>query len=396
MDLPYVLANLASLTGLPVRKREDGYLLNTRYSVVSFPFDPFSLHMDKAMTDASASVSFFFTKDSFYYGILKKGREAIVIGPVSQVPYSPSRLRDVLFRSGVSNNDIPGFIQGFSALPTYPLLARGRILLRVNYIWSGEKLTLSDVLIKEENQNRILDDLVKQKEEKVEKSVFPHNTYFRERKLLSYIKDGDIAALHRLFQSERPVRAGTMAQSPIRQRKNTIIVTISLVSRACIEGGMGVEEARSLSDSYLQQCERRNSIPELQNLNYHRIMDYAQKRSEIKGTDKYSATIRKAIAFVQHNVNKKITAREVAEEVYLSPNRLEIRFKEETGITLHDFRREKKREEAKRLLLSTRQTIEEISIYLCFSSPSYFQNVFKKEFGLTPRQFRENGLKGAG
>lgn len=33
-------------------------------------------------------------------------------------------------------------------------------------------------------------------------------------------------------------------------------------------------------------------------------------------------------------------------------------------------------------------TLAEISSYLCFSSQSYFQNVFKKEYGVTPMQYR--------
>lgn len=150
-----------------------------------------------------------------------------------------------------------------------------------------------------------------------------------------------------------------------------------------------MEEAFSLSDRYLQECEMRNSAERIQNLTYHRIRDYASKRSEIKGTDKYSRTIKSAIAIIQHNVNKKISIQDIAKEVYLSQNRLQIRFKEETGKTIHDYRIEVKRKEAKRLLLDTKQTIEEISGYLCFSSQSYFQNVFKKETNRTPHQFRE-------
>ena len=45
-------------------------------------------------------------------------------------------------------------------------------------------------------------------------------------------------------------------------------------------------------------------------------------------------------------------------------------------------------ENYKSLLHYTDMTLAEISCYLCFSSQSYFQNVFKKEYGVTPMQYR--------
>ncbi|WP_081674142.1 helix-turn-helix domain-containing protein [Butyrivibrio sp. VCD2006] len=47
-------------------------------------------------------------------------------------------------------------------------------------------------------------------------------------------------------------------------------------------------------------------------------------------------------------------------------------------------------EEAKSLLHHSDRTISEISEYLCFSSQSYFQNVFKAKYGMTPKEFRQS------
>ena len=48
-----------------------------------------------------------------------------------------------------------------------------------------------------------------------------------------------------------------------------------------------------------------------------------------------------------------------------------------------------KLEEAKSLLTYTDKSLSEISSYLCFSSQAYFQNVFKKKFGVTPNEYRQ-------
>ncbi len=390
MDLPYILTNLASLTGMPVRRMEDGILSQKRYSVVPFPFDPFSFHLNE-VKKSDSHVSFFFTKDSFYYGRVRRGNETIVIGPAFQVSYSPSKLREILFRLGVSNNDIPEFVQSLSSRSSFPLTARIRTLLMVNYIWNDEELSPSSVIIQGEEQSQIKENRAKETEQ--EENIYPHNTYQREQKMLSYVKEGDLPALNRLFESERPVRTGTIAQTPIRQRKNRFVVSVTLVSRACIQGGRTIQEALSLSDNYLQQRERMNSAESIQNLTYHRIMDYSEKRSSISGKDQYSKSTREAIRIIQQNVNQRISIDDIADKVYLSKNRLEVKFKQETGKTLHDFILERKRKEAKNLLRNTSQTIQEISDYLCFSSQSYFQNVFKKEFHITPNQYRSGKEK---
>lgn len=40
-------------------------------------------------------------------------------------------------------------------------------------------------------------------------------------------------------------------------------------------------------------------------------------------------------------------------------------------------------------LTYSNKSLAEISSYLCFSSQSYFQNVFKRKYGITPKQYRE-------
>ena len=67
------------------------------------------------------------------------------------------------------------------------------------------------------------------------------------------------------------------------------------------------------------------------------------------------------------------------------------RFKEELGIHIGAFITRCKLEEAKSLLTYSDKSLSEISNYLCFSSQSYFQNVFKKKFGITPLQYRRQG-----
>ncbi|MBD9017086.1 MAG: helix-turn-helix domain-containing protein [Coprococcus comes] len=47
-----------------------------------------------------------------------------------------------------------------------------------------------------------------------------------------------------------------------------------------------------------------------------------------------------------------------------------------------------KLEEGRRLLQFTNKPISTISTFLCFSSQSHFQTAFKKQFGVTPNEYR--------
>ena len=71
------------------------------------------------------------------------------------------------------------------------------------------------------------------------------------------------------------------------------------------------------------------------------------------------------------------------------------KFKKELGFNISSYIMRRKLEEAKSLLTYSDKTVSEISEYLCFSSQSYFQNVFKAKYGMTPKKFRDtNGPLG--
>ena len=69
------------------------------------------------------------------------------------------------------------------------------------------------------------------------------------------------------------------------------------------------------------------------------------------------------------------------------------KFKKELGFDVCSFIMRCKMEEGKSLLTYSDKTLSEISNYLCFSSQAYFQTVFKKKYGLTPTQYRNQTHK---
>ena len=75
-------------------------------------------------------------------------------------------------------------------------------------------------------------------------------------------------------------------------------------------------------------------------------------------------------------------------EGHLERSTLSKKFKREMGFNISSYIMRRKLEEAKSMLNYSDKTVSEISEYLCFSSQSYFQNVFKRKYGMTPKEFR--------
>ena len=96
-----------------------------------------------------------------------------------------------------------------------------------------------------------------------------------------------------------------------------------------------------------------------------------------------------AIEYIKRNINKKISANEVAEYVGLSKYHFLREFKKYTGYTLINYINIIKCEYAKELLRSRSLPVKDIALQCGFDNFSYFTNVFKKYVGALPSDCRK-------
>lgn len=95
------------------------------------------------------------------------------------------------------------------------------------------------------------------------------------------------------------------------------------------------------------------------------------------------------MAYLKENFREKVTIDELA--FIFGTNRASIckEFKLKTGKTLNEFIRDKKINEAKKLIAETRFTFTEISEKTGFQNIHYFTKTFKTVTGLTPSAYRQ-------
>lgn len=84
------------------------------------------------------------------------------------------------------------------------------------------------------------------------------------------------------------------------------------------------------------------------------------------------------------------SAAEMAKHCAVSEAALYAAFKKSSDITPNDMKNRIILEKAKDILISTDNSIEDISDIMGFSSASYFRKKFRKHFNMTPRQMRKH------
>ena len=390
INLPYLCTTIGNLSGVPVRIFE-GESLIFYYSQAYLPRDPMAVYRDQVFA-VKAHVGYITTPHFHYYGIVNSGQTKIVIGPTRQITETDQELRELAFRSDVAADDMEDFVAGMKSIVRMPFESILQMLCTMNHVLNGETLSLKDITIYDAEQEKLLKAQGRQQaaqklSAQADESL--HNTLDQEQALLRMVRKGDTAALKEWINHAPAIRGGVLAKEQLRQKKNTFIVAVTLVSRAAIRGGMDVEDAFSHSDSYIQQCELLSSPSDILNLQYRMVLDYTE-RVERLHLGKHPSKLTVDVAnYIQRHMSEPITTEKIAKELFLNRSYLSRKFKEETGETLTDFILKEKTEEAKRLLRYSDKPLTAISSYLGFSSASHFSRVFKAYVGSTPSEYRE-------
>ena len=96
-----------------------------------------------------------------------------------------------------------------------------------------------------------------------------------------------------------------------------------------------------------------------------------------------------AARFISHNYMNPITSADIAAAAGFSPNHLSKRFRETAGIGVHEYLVFVRLQHAALELITTGDTITQIALRCGFSDSNYFKDVFKKKYGMTPRDYRK-------
>ncbi|AZQ64989.1 AraC family transcriptional regulator [Flammeovirga pectinis] len=114
-------------------------------------------------------------------------------------------------------------------------------------------------------------------------------------------------------------------------------------------------------------------------------------REEITETRKYPYNVEpvfKAQNILENTLDRPVSIDNLAEDCGISESRLRFLFKHVFGTTIHNYHQDLRLNKSRSLLRKGGKTMSMIAMDLGFSSSSHFSMVFKKQFNITPKQFK--------
>jgi AraC-like DNA-binding protein len=223
-----------------------------------------------------------------------------------------------------------------------------------------------------------------------------HNPYDQELRETSAIENGDLEMLKKSLDEDFFSRCGKLSKNALRNSKNLAIVAISNASRAAIRGGVSPETAFTLSDLYINQIEEAKSDGVPLRLVRNAEYQYALLVNEIKESQtntpskKENEHIINCKNYIFQHLHDHIFVKDIAEALALNMSYLSDLFKKTQGMTLSEYILKQKLIRVKNLLIYSNYSYAEIAEYMGFSSQSHLGKQFKEETGMTLKEYRRH------
>lgn len=218
-----------------------------------------------------------------------------------------------------------------------------------------------------------------------------HAPYEHELAYFESIKDGNIS-----FLKNNPSQVitkdndglGVLSDSPLRNQLYHFIIGTALATRFCVEGGLELDAAYSLSDYYIRTADKAGSTEEIRELYQMMVLDFANRMLSLKHENIYSKPIVKSLDYIYNHLHEKISISDISSYVHLNPSYLSKLFKKECGMSVSEYIIGQRLKAAENMLKYSDYSYSEIASTLMYASQSYFIKVFKEHTGLTPREYR--------
>jgi two-component system response regulator YesN len=132
------------------------------------------------------------------------------------------------------------------------------------------------------------------------------------------------------------------------------------------------------------------SFLEIDELIHEKTDDFFSRLSNRKEED---PTIYRIKEYINLNYkDKNLSVKSISESVFLSVSYLCTYFKNETGITLNQYITDFRIKKAMTLLADTNMKIVDVSNAVGYRDSNYFAKIFKKQTGLSPKEYKNKAL----
>ena len=216
-----------------------------------------------------------------------------------------------------------------------------------------------------------------------------HTPVENEMRFYDAVKRGDMDAARTLSTPLGGEGFGVLSTDRLRNLKYHLVITVSFITRFCVEGGMEMETAYTLSDLYILKADKCMTEKDIHALHKEAVLEFTRQMNRLATADVYSKPVIMTMDYIYDHLHSRINETEIAEYVSLSPSYISRLFKKEVGVSLSTYIAVKRVETAQNMLKYSDYPPVDIGNYLAFTSHSHFISVFRKYTGMTPNEFRK-------
>ncbi|WP_029323546.1 helix-turn-helix domain-containing protein [Butyrivibrio sp. AE3004] len=219
----------------------------------------------------------------------------------------------------------------------------------------------------------------------------------QEKALYYYVSSGDITKIDEIiatsiestdrFPGPDSSIYGDVSDDPVLYSKYMLIASVTLATRAAIDGGLAEHIAYAISDGFLRHMDRLTNIQKINMLSNKalRTLTYAVHDYNFRNCSLITKT---CCDYILRHLHDNIKMSTLSEVSHRSSNYISDLFQKELGVRPTVFIRDKKLEYAKAMLETTDLPVSAVSDLLAFPCTSSFITYFRKKYGTTPLQYR--------
>lgn len=261
----------------------------------------------------------------------------------------------------------------------------GTVCSEVNEISISYKAALSALdyrIVLGSNRTIFIEDI---EPKAVEKVTFDE---LKERALTSSIKVGTEAeigeTIDNLFKEVIEIKAS------IKDYQIYLLEILTTITKIAKNSNVDMDDIFGNNYNFFVELYKFNDINEVKSW----VKDIALKLSNYITKDRQDTVkliVRQAKDYAKDNYNdSEITINKICEHLHISPTYFSLIFKRETKTTFINYLTKIRMEAAKELLRTTDKKTFEIAEKVGYSEPNYFSYSFKKNFGISPSEYRNS------
>lgn len=213
--------------------------------------------------------------------------------------------------------------------------------------------------------------------------------YQNEKILMEAVSKGNLNRIDMISSAIMNKGTEERLNDSLRNRKNYLIILNTLLRKAAEYGKVHPFHINKLSSEFAKKIEGLYSINSSLELQKEMIRKYCMLVKEYS-LKNYSSLIGRVITLISYDLTADLSLKSIAATMNVNASYLSATFKKECGETLTEYVNRKRMETAAFILSRYDKQIQVVAEECGILDVNYFIKLFKKQYGITPTQYKEN------